>query len=105
MTANATDEEIQSALHHLFNSSNQSIEGPQGHSHCPQGNFETTHEDQAPSQISFENKPSVIAPTIVSKLQLDNSFRNSLYSLFRNEAPYDDIITKLESGKMQVVRK
>ena len=58
---------------------------------------------KAPSQINFENKPSVIAPTAVSKLQLDNSFRNSLYSLFRNEAPYDDIITELESGKTQVV--
>ena len=30
--ANATDEEIQSALYHLFNSNNQSIQGLQGHS-------------------------------------------------------------------------
>ena len=81
VTANAMDEEIQSALHQLFSSNNQSVQGPQGHSQCPQGKFETTHEYQAPSQISFENKPSVIAPIVVSKLQMNNSFRNSLYSL------------------------
>ena len=66
---NATDDEIQSALHQLFSSNNQSFQ-------CPQGNFETAHKDQVPSQISFENKPSVIAPTAVSKLQLDNYFQN-----------------------------
>ena len=56
VTANGTDEEIESALHQLFNSNIQSVQGPQG-------NFETTHEDQAPNHIIFENKPSVIAPT------------------------------------------
>ena len=104
MTAHATDEEIQSALYQLFSSNNQSIQGPQGHSQCPQGNSKTMHEDQGPSQIKFESKHSVIAPIAVSKLQMDNSFQNSLYSLLRNEAPYDDIITELESGKMQVVK-
>ena len=62
------------------------------------------HEDQALRQINFENKPSIIAPTTVSKLQLDNSFRNSLYSLLKNEALYDDIITELENAKTQVVK-
>ena len=33
--ANASDEEIQSALHQLFN---QSVQGPQGHNQCPQDN-------------------------------------------------------------------
>ena len=66
VTADATDKEIQSALHQLFNSNIQSGQVPQGHSQSPQGNFETTHEYQAPSQISFENKPSVIASTAVS---------------------------------------
>ena len=64
--ANTTDEEIQSALHQLFSSNKQSAQGTQGHSQCSSGNFETTHEDQAPIQINFENKPSIIAPTAVS---------------------------------------
>ena len=61
------------------------------------------YEDQVLSQDSLEVKPSVIAPIAVSKLQLENSFRNSLYSLLRNEAPCNDIITELENGKTQVV--
>ena len=34
----------------------------------------------------------------------DNSFRNSLYSLLRNEALYDEIIVELESCRAQVVK-
>ena len=71
---------------------------------CPQGKSKITNKDQAPIQDSFEVKPIVIAPTAVSKLQLDNSFLNSLYSLLRNEAPYDEIIAELESGRAQVVK-
>ena len=110
--ADATDEEIQSALHQLFS---QSVQGPQGHNQClqgnsvlssqiPQGSIVSTNKDQAPIQGSFEVKPVVIAPTAVSKLQLDNSFRNYLYYLLRNEAPYDEIIVELENGKTQVIK-
>ena len=76
----APDSEIQSALHHLFTQGpqGQSVKHPQDHSilsvdqaQCPQGNF------------SPEFKPSIIAATAVSKLQLDNSVRNSLYSLLQ----------------------
>ena len=109
---NASDEEIQSALYQL---SNQSVQGPQGHNQCPQGNsvlssqisqgsIVSTNEDQTPIQDSFEVKPVIIAPIAVSKLQLDNSFRNSLYSLLMNEAPYDEIIMELESGRTQVFK-
>ena len=87
----ATDQEIQEALYQLFQSS-------------PQGKSKVTNEDQAPIQDSFEVKPIVIAPTALSKLQLDNSFRNFLYSLLKNEAPYDEIIMELESGRAQVVK-
>ena len=65
VAGNATEEEIQPVLHQLFSSNNQSVQGPQGHSQCPQGNFETTHEDQSPSQINLENKPPVVAPTAI----------------------------------------
>ena len=73
-------------------------------SQSSQGSIVSTNEDQALIQDSFEVKPIVIAPTAVSKLQLDNSFRNSLYSLLKNEAPYDEIIMELESGRAQVVK-
>ena len=76
----ASDAEIQSALHQLFNQGpqGQSAEDPQGRSilsvdqaQSPQGNFNS------------EFKPSIIAATSISKLQLDNSFRNPLYSLLQ----------------------
>ena len=70
----------------------------------PQDSIVSINEAQAPIQDSFEVKPVVIAPTAVSKLQLDNSFRNSLYSLLRNEAPYDEIIMELEGGRAQIVK-
>ena len=95
----ASDSEIQSALHQLFN------QGPQGQStndsqsqsvlsnnqaQCPQGNF------------SSKFKPSIIAATAVSKLQLDNSFKDSLYSLLQQEAPYSEILQELEAGRTNV---
>ena len=83
VAAKATDEEVQSALHQLFSSNNQSVQGPQGHSQCPQGKFETTHEYQAPSQISFENKPSVIAPTAGLKTAAGQFFPE--FIIFFNE--------------------
>ena len=61
--ANASDEEIQPALHQLFN---QSVKCPQGNSvlssQSPQGSIVSTTEDQAPIQDSFEVNPVVIAP-------------------------------------------
>ena len=95
----ASDSEIQSALHQLFN------QGPQGQStndsqsqsvlsnnqaQCPQGN------------LSSEFKPSIIAATAISKLQLDNSFKNSLYSLLQQEVPYSEILQELQSGRTNV---
>ena len=99
----ASDAEIQSALHQLFS------QGPQGQSvndsqsqsilssdqaQCPQGN-------QSP-QGNSESKRSIIAATSISKLQLDDSFRNSIYSLLKNENPYVDIIQELESGRTNI---
>ena len=61
---------------------------------CPQGN-------QSP-QGNSESKPSIIAATSISKFQLDDSFRNSIYSLLKDEIPYVDIIQELESGRTNV---
>ena len=35
---------------------------------------------------------------------MDSSFRNSLYSLLKNEVSYDEIITELENVKTQVLK-
>ena len=92
----ASDAEIQSALHQLFSQGpqGQSVKDHQGRiifsndqAQCPQDNF------------SSETKPSIIAATSISNLQLDNSLRNSLYSLLWQEVPYSEIIQELESGR------
>lgn len=58
----ASDEEIQPALHQLFN------QGPQGHKNLP------TNQDQTPRGNSFQEiKSSVIVATCISKLQLNDS--------------------------------
>ena len=102
----ASDAEIQSAIHQLFNQDpqGQSINDSQSQSilssdqvQCPLGN-------QSP-QGNSEYKPSIIVATSISKLQLEDSFRNSIYSLLKNEIPYVDIIQELESGRTNVKKK
>ena len=96
VSPDASDAEIQSALRQSFSQSpqGQSATDPQGRSvlsnnqtQCPQGNFDS------------ETKPSIIAATSISRLQLDNSFKNSLYSLLQHEVPYSGIIQELEAGR------
>ena len=65
VATNATDQEAEPGPHQLFDSNIQSTHGPQGHIQFPQGNFETMREDKGPSQINFENKPSIISPTAI----------------------------------------
>ena len=61
----ATDQEIQAALYKLFQSS-------------PQGSISSMNEESGPQGI--ETRPQIIAATAVSQIQLDNSFKPSLYS-------------------------
>ena len=63
---NATNEHIQSALHKLFD---------QG----PQGTVLTTNEVASPQGTKEEIK-SVIAATLVSRVQINDSLKNSLHS-------------------------
>ena len=55
---------------------------------CPQGN----------------QSKKIIAATTVSKVQLDNSFKDSLHSFLQHESPYAEILQELQSGTKQVVR-
>ena len=98
----ATDEQIQTALHQLFN------QGPQGRSvqsneeQDPQDTVLTTNEDASPQGTENQIK-SIIAATAVSQVQLDNSFKDSLHSLLQHESPYADILEELQNGTKQVV--
>ena len=64
---NATDEEIQNALYQLFNSSPQGRQSNQG----PQGQTNSVEE---------QTSPSIMSTTAISKIQLDNTKKNSLHS-------------------------
>ena len=69
VATNATDEEIQSALHHLFSSNNQSVQRPQG-------NFETTHEDKPHGKSIWRTTPQLSHP-----LQFQNCSRTILFGI------------------------
>ena len=104
VSENATHEEIQEALHQLFSSSPQGqcsqskkIQDPQGQSVL------TTNEATGPQGTENEAR-AIIGATAVSKVQLDNSLRNSLHSFLQHESPYAEILQELQNGSTQVIR-
>ena len=109
---NATDEQIQSALHQLFSQSVQSHQGkfknqdnqdPQGHSiltELPQGGIHSVHDESSPQGTNS----SILAPTEISKIQLDNSLKNSLHTALQSESPYSEILQDLSGGTRQIVK-
>ena len=44
----------------------------------------------------------MVVATSISKIQLDNQFKNSLYSFLRHEVPYAEILQELFGGTRQV---
>ena len=46
---------------------------------------------------------SILASTAISKIQLDDSIKNSLTSALQNEVPYSGVITQLQGGSRQVI--
>ena len=113
MAENATDTEIQSALHQLFKTgpqgpanssdspSNQDQSAPQGRSilKYPQGT--NSVQDSSPSNVS--TNAIVIASTGISKIQLDTTIKNSIASALQSEAPYSQILKELEGGARQTI--
>ena len=108
----ATGEQIQSALHQLFNQSVQrpqgnfkiqDNQGPQGHTilttNPPQGEIIAMDEDSSPQG----NSSSILALTVVSKIQLDNSFKNSSCSALQNEVPYSEVLLNISGGMRQII--
>ena len=95
---NATDEDIQNALHKFFNSSPQGSQGHQG-----QSILSTSPQDNC-SSMNEDGQPSIISATAISKIQLDDERKNSLHYLFQSESPYSEILLELSEGTRQVVK-
>ena len=100
----ATDQEIQDALHQLFNSSPQGNQGPQSPSilsdKSPQGPSQPTDGDASPEGMT--TKPTIVAATAISKIQLDKQFKNSMYSFIQHGIPYAEILEELSTGARQI---
>ena len=58
------------------------------------------NEDAGPQGMN--SRPTVVAATAISKIQLDNTFKNSLHSFLQHEVPYAEILKKLLGGIKQV---
>ncbi|MCV6577393.1 MAG: hypothetical protein OIF58_16850, partial [Cohaesibacter sp.] len=91
----ATDDEVQAALHELFKSS------PQGHSVI---DIQAQVQDQLDSIQDQDTVKivSVLASNAISKIRLDDELKNSLTSIIRREMPYAEVLTKLQAGARQV---
>ena len=104
---NATNQEIQAALHELLN------KGPQGPSRnqdqlAPQGRSmlqypQDTNSVEETSPQSKATNAAIISSTAISKIQLDPEIKNSLSSALRSEAPYSQILQELEGGARQTI--
>ena len=80
-------------------------QGPQGHSVSQDRQGQSillTNEASGPQGTDNQNR-SVIGATSVSKIQIDNSLKNSLHSLLQDESPYADILQELQNGSRQVI--
>ena len=103
----ATNEEIQTALHQLFNN------GPQGLSRhqdqlAPQGHTvqmypQDTQSVQKSSPQGTTTGKAILSSTAISKIQLDTEIKNLLSSALHSEAPYSQVLVELEGGSRQTV--
>ena len=110
---NATNEQIQSALHRLINQPFQSPQGtvklqdnpgPQGRTilttQLPQGEIQSMNDDSGPQGTNS----SILAPTAISKIQLDTLLKNSLHTALQSETPYSEILQDLSGGTRQITK-
>ena len=107
MAENFSNEEIQSALHELFNkgpqgpSRRQDQLAPQEHSILQYPQDINSMEDSSP-QGTTTNK-AILSSTAISKIQLDSEIKNLLSSALHCEAPYSQILQELEGGARQTI--
>ena len=97
----ATDQEIQNALHELFKTGPQGIQNSQDNQ-IFQGSILSTNEDSGPQ--GTDSRPTVVAATEISEIQLDNVLKNSLYSSLQQEVAYGEILRELFGGTNQIIQ-
>ena len=104
---NATNQEIQAALHELFNKGPQ---GPARHQDqlAPQGHSiqqypQDTNSVEATSPQGTTTSKAILSSTAISKIQLDPEIKNLLSSALHGEAPYSQILEELEGGARQTI--
>ena len=84
-------------------SKTQGNQDPQGRSilaELPQGEIQSINDDSGPQGTNF----SILAPTAISKIQLDNSLKNSLHTELQSESPYSEILQDLSGGTRQIIK-
>ena len=111
----ASDDQIQAALNQLF-SQNMGTENQSVLKMSTQDNVQ--HQEQLLNQIkpeiSDQVQDQVQCPRsdedcklsiLRSGVLIDGQFKNKIYSLLKNERPYNSIIAELEAGKIEVKEK
>ena len=58
--------------------------------------------DQASPQ-GLNSRTSIIAATAISKIQLNDTIKNSITSALQRESPFSEILTQLQGGARQYV--
>ena len=66
----------------------------------PQGSILSLNENAGPQGIN--SRPAAVVATAISKIQLDNEFKNSSYSFLQHEVPYASISKELLGGTRQI---
>ena len=111
----ASDDQIQTALNRLF-SQNTETENQSVLKMSTQDNVQ--HQEQLLNQIKPEISDRAQAQVqcprssedcklsiLRSGVLIDGQFKNQIYSLLKNERPYNSIIAELEAGKIEVKEK
>ena len=107
MAENATNQEIQAALHELFNKGpqgptrHQDQLAPQGHS--IQQYLQDTNSVEATNPQGTTTSKAIVSSTAISKIQLDPEIKNLLSSALHGEAPYSQNLEELEGGARQTI--
>ena len=111
----ASDDQIQAALNRLF-SQNTETENQSVLKMSTQDNVQHQEQllnqikpeisDQAQAQVQCPRSDEDCKLSILrSGVLIDGQFKNQIYSLLKNERPYNSIIAELEAGKIEVKEK
>ena len=63
-----------------------------------QNSVKTKADQYQTKTVQYQVKISVLRSGVI----LDVQFKNEAYSLLKNESPYDEILSELEGGRIEV---